>query len=304
MPRVSPATTRVVELLDFLAEHPDESFRLSEIARRVGFNKATAHGMLAVLADAGYLAYDESTKAFSLGPTVVGLAQAAVAHESKLALFALPEMEALSRSIGTQVLANTTAGDEFVVIAAAGEPGGGRGARVGYRGRMVPPLGMIYHAWAADVRVDVWLDRISAEPQERARYRALLAMVRERGYSISADQEARERLDAALQLLLDNADDNHVRGKLTALIADIARGEHELVEIAPNRSYRTRQISAPIFDAQGEVRIGLLITGLPELPGSQLVKYAEDTVQAARRITRLIAGSDATLLARSRLRSN
>ena len=124
MPRPSPASTRIVELLDFLADHPDESFRLSEIARRVGFNKATAHGMLAVLADAGYLAYDASAKAFSLGPTVVGLAQAAVAHESKLAVFARPEMQALSESIGTQVLANTTAGDEFVVIASAGRARG------------------------------------------------------------------------------------------------------------------------------------------------------------------------------------
>ena len=159
---------------------------------------------------------------------------------------------------------------------------------------MVPPLGMIYHAWASDARVDVWLDRFSAEAQERARYKTLLAVVHERGYSVSADQEARERLDLAIEALHDNAGDNDVRRKLTALIADIARGEHELMEIAPNRSYRTRQISAPIFDAQGEVRMGLLITGLPELPGSQVVKYAEQTVQAARRITRLVAGCDAT----------
>jgi hypothetical protein len=42
--RQSPATSRLVNLLNFLASHPGESFRLSEIARRPEFNKATAHG--------------------------------------------------------------------------------------------------------------------------------------------------------------------------------------------------------------------------------------------------------------------
>jgi DNA-binding IclR family transcriptional regulator len=293
MPRPSPASTRIVELLDFLADHPGESFRLSEIARRVGFNKATAHGMLAVLQEADYLDYDEAGKTFSLGPTVVALGQAAVAHESKLAVIAQPEMERLSEAVGTQCVANVTMGDEFVVIASAGETSGGRGAQIGYRGRMVPPIGMVYHAWAPDARVDAWLDRIYAEPPERARYRTLLAVVRERGYSVSADQEARERLETALSELHDHPADRDLDDRLTSLIADMARGEHELMEIDPDRSYQTRQISAPVFDAQGSVRMGVLLTGLPELSGGELVSYAEQTVAAARRIARLVSGTSA-----------
>jgi DNA-binding IclR family transcriptional regulator len=293
MPRPSPASTRVVELLDFLADHADESFRLSEIARRVGFNKATAHGMLAVLAETGYLSYEDSDKTFRLGPTVVALGQAAVAEDSKLAIIALPELERLAETAGSQVVANVTQGDEFLVIASAGKPSGGRGAQVGYRGRMVPPIGMIYHAWASEARVDVWLDRISADGQERARYRTLLAIVHERGYSISADQEMRQRLDVALEELHNRASDPNLRTRLTALVSEIARGEHELMEVATDRSYRTRQISAPIFDAPGSVRMGLLLTGLPELPGSTLLEYAELTLESARRVTRLVSGTDA-----------
>ena len=34
--RASPPTERVVAILDFLADHPDERFGVSELARRLG----------------------------------------------------------------------------------------------------------------------------------------------------------------------------------------------------------------------------------------------------------------------------
>jgi hypothetical protein len=159
---------------------------------------------------------------------------------------------------------------------------------------MMPPMGMIHHAWASSARVDVWLDRISADPPERARYRKLLAAVKLRGYSISVDQEAREQLDLAVEQIRDTAADSDVRRRLGDLIANLARGDLELIEISPDRAYRTRHIAAPVFDVQGTVRIGILITGLPELPGSQLIEYADDTVVTAARITKLLAGGNIT----------
>jgi hypothetical protein len=199
-------------------------------------------------------------------------------------------MERLAELSGTQVVANVAVGEEVAVIAEAGEPAGGRGTQVGYRARMVPPLGMVFHAWASNVRVDAWLDRISADSQERARYATMLAAVRERGFSVAADQEARERLDTAVEQLADDSVDTQLRSALEELIEDIARGEHELVQISPTRSYRTRQISAPVFAADGSVRMGLLLTGLPEIPGSQLLEYGRMVVDSARVITGLVAG--------------
>ena len=237
VPRPSPASTRVVELLNFLAAHPGESFRLSELARRVGFNKATAHGMLAVLADAEYLVYDPADKTFSLGPSVIELSMSAIRYESKLAAFAQEEMEALAKAVGAQCLANTIVGDEFLVIATAGEPAAGAaGTELGYRGRLVPPIGMVFHAWASDAVIDRWLDRASADAGERIRYRKLLSAVRERGFSVSADRETRGRLEQALAQLREGNGAADVRGTLTELIADISRDEHELVEIVPEQS--------------------------------------------------------------------
>jgi DNA-binding IclR family transcriptional regulator len=298
VPRPSPAATRVVDLLEFLASHPADSFRLSEIARRLDFNKATAHGMLAELATAGFLYYDDADKTFRLGPALVHLAQVAVDDDASVVRIAEPEMRALAEDVGAQCLANAIIGDQFMVLAAYGKASRGRGAFAGYRGLVVPPIGMIFYAWAAQSRVDGWLDRIGADARERARYRRLLQTVAERGYSISADQELRERLDRVVEELA-RVPEEEAREALNSIIGDLAGGDHELVEIAPERRYDTRQISAPVFDASGRVRIGLLLTGLPELTGSDLLGHARLLHDAAERVTEQVAGRDpeASLLA-------
>ena len=79
---------------------------------------------------------------------------------------------------------------------------------------------------------------------------------RERGFSVSADRETRGRLEEALAQLREGNGATDARGTLTALIADISRDEHELLEIVREHRHRVRQISAPVFDAQGGVRMG------------------------------------------------
>ena len=294
MTRYSPAADRVVRLLNFLAAHSGESFRLSEVARRLDFNKATAHSMLATMTDAEYLTYNADDKTFSLGPAVITLAVAAVEEDEKLALFARHEMVSLAKSVRAQVIANVVSGEEVVVIGSEGEPvPGSRGTRVGYRGRLVPPIGMVYHAWASPVQVDRWLDRIYADAKERARYRTLLSVVAERGFSVAADEEMRQRLAVVLDGL-QGASGDTARGVLREVFADLARGEHEheLVDIVEDRTYQIRHISAPVMDAQGAVRMGLLITGLPPLTGRALLDCADQLVAAARRVSELLAGRD------------
>jgi hypothetical protein len=150
---------------------------------------------------------------------------------------------------------------------------------------------MVFHARASTVRVERWLDRIRADTKQRARYRTLLSVVAERGFSVAADEEMRERLDTVLDGL-QGASETTARTTLREVIADFARGEHELVEIVEDRTYRIRQISAPVTDAQGAVRFGLLITGLPPLSGRALLDCADQLVATARRVSVLLAGRD------------
>jgi hypothetical protein len=52
MARPAPGTERTVALITFLADHSGRSFSLSELARRLQLDKATAHATLAALNDA------------------------------------------------------------------------------------------------------------------------------------------------------------------------------------------------------------------------------------------------------------
>ena len=55
MSRPALAATRAISILDFLAAHPDDAFTLSDLAARLGINVASAHALLTVLVEAGYL---------------------------------------------------------------------------------------------------------------------------------------------------------------------------------------------------------------------------------------------------------
>ncbi|MDQ1374283.1 MAG: hypothetical protein QOJ09_1621, partial [Actinomycetota bacterium] len=85
---------RAIGVLDFLAAHPGEGFTLSELARRLDLNKATAHALLATLTDAGYLLRHPTRLTFQLGPALIALG-ASAQGQFEAADFAREEMRAL-----------------------------------------------------------------------------------------------------------------------------------------------------------------------------------------------------------------
>jgi len=153
MARPSPAVGRVVAVLNFLAAHPDDGFTLSELARHVDLNKATAHSMLNALADAGYVLRHPTRLIYTLGPALVALGNA-VAGSSPAVDFARDEMRALAGRFELECLATTAVADEMVIVARSGVPS--RVAtvdelvQVGRRLPLVPPLGTVFKAWAGD----------------------------------------------------------------------------------------------------------------------------------------------------------
>jgi DNA-binding IclR family transcriptional regulator len=76
VPRLSPPTERVAAILRLLAES-DSPLTLSEIARRLELNVATCQTILESLAANGFVLRAPSTKAFTLGPSLVSIGEAA-----------------------------------------------------------------------------------------------------------------------------------------------------------------------------------------------------------------------------------
>ena len=285
MARPAPAVDRVTAILDFLAAHPAESWTLSELARRLDLNKATAHALLSALTDAGYLVRHPSRKDFALGPALIRVGRAAL-EQFPVVDFARPEMGALADDLGLEVLASAAVDDEMVILERAGTPRPlGVSVAVGQRLPIVPPFGTAFVAWAGEDAIEAWLGRAgpSITDEERARYREMLSVVRERGYSVALEADTHARLGQAL------ADRD---GAVGALVDELGHEEYVLIDLEPSRSYRVNHLLAPVFDADGQVAICLVLVGFRGTLGAdRVVELADRLKDSALRVTKSIHGT-------------
>ena len=94
MTRQSPAVGRIVSILNFFVEHPQQAFTLTQIVKSLRLSRATCHALLVGLVEAGYL-YRRPDKSYVLGPALISLAVNAQQHFSPLAV-ARQEMRMLA----------------------------------------------------------------------------------------------------------------------------------------------------------------------------------------------------------------
>src|SRR6202008_2133818 len=102
----APAVDRTVALLNFLAAHTDQEWSLSELARRLHLNKATAHAMLTPLTDPGYVLRHPVEKTFTLGPAVIAVGNAPAVRQFEIVDFARGEMQGLADDLSARCIAS------------------------------------------------------------------------------------------------------------------------------------------------------------------------------------------------------
>ena len=281
MARPAPAIDRTVAVLNHLAANPTRQFSLSELARDLGLNKATAHGMLSSLTESGYLTRDVLAKTYGLGPALIALGNAALAS-TPAARLAQPHMTALSRDLELACIASAAIGDEIVILAQAGAAGPlGINVQPGQRLPLAPPLGTVFVAWSSAEAIDRWLSHVGPDASKRAldRYRLALASVRERGYSVALGGEGQQRLVQALR------EAGHEPPS--------ARGEeYALVELPGSTRYRINHIGAPVFGPDGNVVLGLFLIGFRgQIAAEEVPRYAERLLNAAAAVTAAVRGT-------------
>lgn len=272
-----PAVERAVAVLDLLATRPTESFTLSELARELDLNKATAHSLLVTLAELGYLTRDERDKRYALGPALIAVGNAA-SSSYPAARVAQPAMQDLSRRFDLEVIASTALTDEILILSRAGTPRPlGINIQPGQRLPLVPPLGTVFVAWSGEEAIDRWLDKLGpdATAEDRDRYREALEAVRAVGVSLALGGEGQQKLVE----------------ELTAGSADVTGEEYALTELATDAAYAISQIGAPVFGAGGEVALGLFLIGFRgQLPADEVPRYIEALRDAAASVTARLNG--------------
>jgi DNA-binding IclR family transcriptional regulator len=293
-PRPSPQTDRVVAVVEMLAAAPG-GLSQSEIARRLGTTPATCYPMLASLERAGWLRRHPSRRTYALGPALIAAGQAAAAGTDALTA-ARGRMADLHRHLGLSVVALVPVAEYATVAHLVVDPRGPRPVatlRVGDRIPFHPPLGATFMAWQPDSVLEGWLDRGGVTDEaERRQYQELLPVIRDRGYSVelsaSLDERVRRRLGAAAAA--------NLRGQLPVLLRDLAAGLASPTDfvagpLEPDHSYHVDSLSAPVFDAHGDVALVLSLRGFTaELTGAEAARTGEALRAATEEVTADISG--------------
>ena len=253
MTRPALSATRAVAVLNFLAAHAAEEFTLTDLAAKLAINLASAHALLVVLTDAGYVTRHQRLRTYSLGPSVVALGNAALERHPAIE-HAHQEARRLSGELGLGVAVTALAGNDILFLERVGEHRPRDiGVQVGQRVPLVPPVGAVFVAWHD---AESWL----ARADNRQDMEEVLADVRSRGWAAalgnppSTDYEALATLD-------------------------------------PHRAYDVVMIAAPVFGRGGDAVVSLTLLGMePGLPAQRVAALGESVRDACLVATRRSGG--------------
>lgn len=269
MTRTSPGVKRIAAILDFLADHPTQSFALTDLVRALKLSRATAHALLTGLVEVGYL-YRTGDKTYVLGPALARVGRAAAQNMSPLQI-AQPEMRALADQFDVVCSAFFLEGDTIVSRErAASISHVGYSLPLGTRIRLMPrslPTFFSWHPEEARARIDRAEPPISSAQREAIE--AAMGFVRENGFGVMTRTDDLGREPDSLEAFGGEAD------RPVAILGAIDKSE----------SYVVSAIVAPVFNAAGRIEFVLSLMGFSRpMSGAQIFDAAESLAAASKRI--------------------
>jgi DNA-binding IclR family transcriptional regulator len=275
-----------VEVMNFLAAHPTESFKLSELAARLGLSNGSAHRVLNTLAEARYLSRHPKHKTYSLGMALVAIGQAALAKHRDIEV-ARRELARLAKELKVQCMAATVADGELLLLASEGTPQTGEPPNhIGERRPFMPPLGMAHAAWlSADLQSE-YLSRAPAALNDSVHERLgeALQIIRQRGYSLAGSGPAYRALRLFTSLPVGYHESESYWAGLRQLIADLSANEIQMIDLAEAGPDGIAYITAPVFSPSGEVILELSISGMSAQLGRTEIEHHIERLRAAAAI--------------------
>ena len=251
----SPPTERVVAILSLLAQPTTCTLSGSEIARRLGLQKSTCHGILTSLDRSGLLVRSSRDKTYSLGPALIGLGRAAesafpVADQARSAL------EQLHAELGLGCALATPIGGELTVVdRVGGDDLFPTGLQAGDRFAWVAPYGAVLRAWSDRDAIRSWLEGApELGPARARRLRSALGAIREQGYAAWGIGEMGLRLRElreALDAVRESPRGEGLRVTLSQTFSAIARNSDVISHSTRRYPLSIGIAAAPVFDATG-----------------------------------------------------
>ncbi|MET0241686.1 MAG: helix-turn-helix domain-containing protein [Sphingobium sp.] len=281
MSRSSPGVRRVVAILNFFADHPGQPFTLTDLVRALKLSRATCHGLLAGLVEAGYL-YRSSDKSYLLGPALVSIGEVAKAHFSPLQA-AQPEMRALADEFDAICSAAFREhGDIVIRERAAAVSHLGNSVQRGTRLPLAPQFASLFFVHSPQAEIDAWLAEVEPTPTEEQRdaLNQGIAFVREHGFLFSVRNPGASYDMASHEWLYDPV-------YKTAPILPV-------FDIDPDAEYRLMFVQAPVLDARRKVAFVIGVQGLTRnYKGSEVLSIGERVCASRDRISNFMTHAPA-----------
>jgi DNA-binding IclR family transcriptional regulator len=293
MARPALSGSRTIEILNFLTAHAGQAFTLTELAKRLDINLASAHAVLAAMTDAGYLVRHPVHKTYELGPLLIPIGRAAQERHQVVAA-ARDQLAALTDELGLEGLVVGATADELVILERVGPAlPHGMVTAVGQRIRIVPPLGAVFAAFAPEPVVEEWMLRSPATGKAaNARLEAILGSVRTRGFSAGLEDVDRRRMRKALRELQEQPRSEKARSELEETVTGLARLDTVLAEVDGRRSYKLAHLAAPVFDQHGSVTAALYLLGFGgPVSGAELDRVGHQLLRVGVSVTRAGGGA-------------
>ena len=279
---------RIVDLINFFAAHPTESFTLSEVVDHLSLSLGSAHRVLKTLTDARYLSRHPKHKTYSLGLALVAIGQAALERHPAVPL-ARAEMAQLTAELGLQCVATAVVDDELLSLAKTGNPPADQGIRrVGERRPFIPPLGLGHIAWSRPELIDAYLARGAGHGDEQLRAFMLSALevIRKRGYAMAANGPAVKSVWQVIWEHAANFRDESYWAQMRSLLGELSRDELQLLTLEHIGPVRLAYLSAPVFSPAGEVVLSISMSGFADdLDAAAVSRYVERLRTAAANVT-------------------
>lgn len=287
--RSSPPTERVVTILDFLTQHPEQRFSLSELARRTGLAKPTCLGIATTLADAGYLTREDPDKTYRLGPGLISLGRAAQ-QSLRVGPEAREQLRRLSAEFATSAALSAVVDDRITVLELVAAPNAHLGVQAGQSYPFAPPVGLMFVLWD-DAALQAWLARQPTIPlrSESERLERVVAECRADGYLVERLTPGGQRLYALMAGLSSDLPDE-LRALLGELVSDIGERVYLRGEAGSRGRHDISVISAPVYDHHQRQAMVVSLHAQRALTDTEISKWARGLLRTADALTAQVGG--------------
>jgi len=202
-------------------------------------------------------------------------------------------MMAIADEMNVECRAQAVVGAEIVNLGGASKPGRRLTRDVGHRLPFQAPVGVINIAWSPTEDIEKWvLKGLSANPDaEEGKVRSLIERARTRGWSLVLSTSARIAFGDAVAR--SSAAGQYPTQEVLDAFGQLVVSEGSEPEIlGADEGYELQQLSAPVFDRDGQVIFSLVLAALPAtLTGAEVYRYADLLVGRSRDIAARITSA-------------